>query len=83
MFEQLAGEWHSKISFRLAIINAVGWGFNSGGAFGMMILKAFFLNASKAELAGYLLYSLAAMAAAIRFYFLAVSRAREQTLNRA
>jgi hypothetical protein len=76
MFEQLSA-WDSKITLRGAIINAIGFGFVAGMTFGVFILRTVLLRApvryQLAEL-GYLIVSLAL---AVRFYFLAMSRAGE------
>jgi len=79
MFEQLP-EWHSKISFRLALVNAIGFGFTAGMGFGILVLKAVLLHATRLELLEYLLYLAISIGAAIRFCFLSVSRAKEQRL---
>lgn len=79
MFEQLQPEgWLSKVTLRLAIVNAIGWAFSAGMAFGILILKAVLLHATYVESATFLVYLVIALALAIRFYYLAMARAHEQ-----
>ncbi len=76
MFEQLPA-WHSKISLRGAILNAIGCGFTAGIAFGAFAVKFALLRVPIGYQAADLSYLVVALAMAIRFYFLAMSRARE------
>jgi len=79
MFEQLQPEgWLSKVSLRGAIINAVGFGFTAGMAFGILILKAVLLRATYAESGKFFIFLVIALALAVRFYYLAMARARDQ-----
>jgi len=73
MFEQLPA-WHSKISLRAAIFNAIGFGFVAGFALGVFVISV--LRVSEHPL-GMLIDTVVAMALAIRFGFLAISRAQE------
>jgi hypothetical protein len=76
MFEQLPA-WHSKISLRGAILNAIGFGFAAGVAFGAFVVKFVLLRVPVLYQAADLCYLVVALALAVRFYFLAMSRARE------
>jgi len=79
MFEQLQPEgWLSKVSLRGAILNAIGFGFVAGMTLGVLILKAILLRVPYLSLGEDLLYLVVASAASMRFYFLAMSRARSQ-----
>jgi len=78
MFEQLPA-WHSKISLRAAVLNAIAFGFAAGIALGAFVVKVTLLRIPVLYQAVDLFYLVAALAVAIRFYFLAMSRAREST----
>ncbi|HTR23326.1 MAG TPA: hypothetical protein VMI10_05035 [Terriglobales bacterium] len=78
MFEQLPA-WHSKISLRVAILNAIACGFAAGIALGAFVVKVALLRIPVLYQVADLFYLVAALAAAVRFYFLAMSRARENT----
>jgi len=76
MFEQLPA-WHSKISLRGAILNAIAFGFTAGIALGAFIVKFVLLRTPVLYQAADLFYLFVALALAVRFYFLAMARARE------
>ena len=79
MFRELPLGWDSKISLRGAMLNAVGFGFAAGIAFGVLIVKALLLSVRYPELVELLLLLVTSIAVATRFYFLAMSRAQEQS----
>ena len=69
--------WDSKISLRGATLNALGFGFAAGTGFGIFILRLVLLRVpvlSQLPDSGYLV---PALALAARFYFIAMSRARD------
>ena len=76
MFEQLPA-WDSKITLRGALLNAIGFGFVAGMAFGVFSLRVVVLRVPVLSEMLDLAYFLVALALASRFYFLAMSRARE------
>ena len=76
MFEQLPA-WDSKITLRIAIIDAIGFGFTAGMGFGVFIFRLVVLRFPLIYQLADVGYSVVALALAIRFYFLAMSRARE------
>ncbi len=76
MFEQLPA-WDSKITLRGAIINAIGFGFAAGMCFGVFILKTLLMRVAVLPQLPELGYFAMSIALAVRFYFLAMSRARE------
>jgi len=79
MFEQLQPDgWLSKLSLRGAITNAIGFGFVAGLGVGLMIGKAFWFSLTYWELAKQFAFVAVSVAAAIRLYFLAMSRVKEQ-----
>jgi len=77
MFEQLPA-WHSKISLRVAILDAIGFGFTAGLGFGTLLLNALHRALDSWQLVVLPLSTVFALALAIRFYFLAISRAGEK-----
>jgi hypothetical protein len=76
MFEQLSA-WDSKISLRRAMLDAIGFGFVAGMAFGVAVLRLVRLHVPLPNLTGDLLYIAVALALTVRFYLLAMSRVRE------
>jgi hypothetical protein len=76
MFEQLSA-WDSKITLRGAMLNAIGFGFVAGMGFGVFVLRFVLLRTPLLYELANLAYFVFALALAIRFYFLAMSRARE------
>lgn len=76
MFEQLPA-WDSKITLRAAILNAIGFGFAAGMCLGIFFVSLVRLRLPVLDQLGELVYFVVALALAVRFYFLAVSRARE------
>lgn len=76
MFEQLQA-WDSKITLRGAMLNAIGFGFVAGMGFGVLVLGFVLLRMPLLYQLGEVAYFVVALALAIRFYFLAMSRARE------
>jgi hypothetical protein len=82
MFKQLP-EWHSKISLRGAMFNAIGFGFVAGTTFGILILSVFRLHVANLEIGMFLFYLVLSLALVVRFYFLAISRVRAQHSSRA
>lgn len=76
MFEQLPA-WDRKITLRIAVLNAIGFGFVAGMAFGVFLLKVMLLRVPVLVQLEGLGYFIASLALAVRFYFLAMSRARE------
>lgn len=76
MFEQLQA-WDSKITLRGAMLNAIGFGFVAGMLFGVLFLRFALLRMPLLNQLGDAAYFAVALALAIRFYFLAMSRARE------
>lgn len=76
MFEQLSA-WDSKITLRGAILNAVGFGFVAGMCFGVFVLKTLLMGVPVLSQFAELGYFAVSVALAVRFYFLAMSRARE------
>jgi hypothetical protein len=76
MFEQLSA-WDSKISLRGAMLDAIGFGFVAGMAFGVAVLRLVLLHVPLLNLTRDLLYIAVALALAVRFYLLAMSRVRE------
>ena len=76
MFEQLSA-WDSKITLRGAILNAIGFGFVAGMTLGMFIIRTVQLRIPVLFQLADLGYFVVSLALAVRFYFLAMSRARE------
>ncbi len=76
MFEQLTS-WDSKITLRGAMLNAVGFGFVAGMCCGVFILKTLLMGVPVLSQLAELGYFAVSTAFAVRFYFLAMSRARE------
>ena len=76
MFEQLPA-WNSKITLRRAVLNAIGFGFVAGMGFGIFILRLVLLRVPVLHQLADLGYFLVALALAVRFYFLAMTRAHE------
>lgn len=76
MFEQLPA-WDSKITLRGAMLNAIGFGFVAGIGFGVFLLRLGVLRMPALYKMADVIYFAVALALAIRFYFLAMSRARE------
>jgi len=76
MFEQLPA-WGSKITLRGAMLNAIGFGFVAGIGFGVFVLRTVLLHTPFLYQLADAAYFVVALALAIRFYFLAMSRARE------
>jgi hypothetical protein len=76
MFEQ-PPMWHSKISMRGAMLNAIGFGFVAGMAFGVFVLSIVRLRVPLFGQTGDLLYIVIALVLSVRFYLLAMTRARE------
>ena len=76
MFEQLPA-WDSKITIRIAMLNAIGFGFAAGMVFGILTLKFVLLRVPLLSELPDLGYFVVTLALAVRFYFLAMSRARE------
>jgi len=78
MFEQLPA-WHSKISLRVALLNAIGFGFTTGMCCTFILTSV--LRAPRLDSYGWVMLPLSAVFStgmAIRFYFLAMSRSRER-----
>lgn len=75
MFEQLPA-WDSKITLRGAMRNAIAFGFVAGIGFGVFLLRLGVLRFPTLYQAD-VVYFAVALALAIRFYFLAMSRARK------
>jgi len=74
MFEQLQPDgWLSKLSLRGAILNAIGFGFVAGLGLGFLIERFSWVRRIDWVL---LVYSVVSLAGAVRFYFIAMSRAR-------
>jgi len=78
MFGQLSA-WDRKISPRGAMLDAIGFGFVAGMAFGVAVLRLVLLHVPLLNLTGDLLYIAVALALTVRFYLLAMSRVREST----
>ena len=76
MFEQLQA-WDSKITLRGAMLNAIGFGFVAGMGFGIFIVRFVLLRTPLLYQLADVAYFVVALALAIRFYFLAMSRARD------
>jgi hypothetical protein len=76
MFEQLSA-WDSKITPRGATLNAIGFGLVAGTCFGIFVLRLVLLRVPVRSQLADLGYFVVALALAVRFYFLAMSRARE------
>jgi len=76
MFQQLSA-WDSKITLRGALLNAIGFGFVAGMGFGIFVLRLVLLRVPMLSQLPDLAYFVVALALAVRFYFLAMSRARE------
>jgi hypothetical protein len=76
MFEQLSA-WDSKITLRIAMLDAIGFGFAAGMCFGIFIVRWMLLRVPVLHQLGELGYFVAALVLAVRFYFLAMSRARD------
>jgi hypothetical protein len=76
MFEQLSA-WDSKITLRGAMLNAIGFGFVAGMGFGTFVLRLVLLRVAVLSQLPDLGYFVVALSLAVRFYFLAMSRARE------
>jgi len=76
MFEQLSA-WDSKITLRGAMLNAISFGFVAGMGFGIFVLRLVLLRVPVLSQLPDLGYFVVALALAVRFYFLAMSRARE------
>jgi hypothetical protein len=76
MFEQLSA-WDSKITLRGAMLNAMGFAFVAGMGFGIFVLRLVLLRVPVLSQLPDLGYFVVALALAVRFYFLAIIRARE------
>jgi len=76
MFEQLPA-WHSKITLRGAVLNAIGFGFVAGMTFGVFILRTVLLRTPVLFQLAELGYFVVSLSLAVRFYFLTMSRVRE------
>jgi hypothetical protein len=76
MFEQLSA-WDNKITLRGAMLNAIGFGFVAGMGFGIFVLRLAVLRVPVLSQLPDLGYFIVALALAVRFYLLAMSRARE------
>ncbi len=69
--------WHSKISMRGAMLNAIGFGFVAGMVFGVFVFSIVRLRVPLFSQTGDLLYIAVALVLSVRFYLLAMIRARE------
>ena len=76
MFEQIPDS-NSKITLRGAMFNAIGFGFVAGMGFGIFILRLAQLRVPVLSQLPDLGCFVGSLALAVRFYFLAMSRARE------
>jgi hypothetical protein len=76
MFEQLPA-WNSKITLSGAVLNAIAFGFVAGIFFGIFMLRLVLLRAPVRYQLADLGYFVVALALAVHFYFLAMSRAHE------
>jgi hypothetical protein len=76
MFEQLPA-WDHKITLSGAILNAIGWGFVAGMSIGVSLEAFVLLRTPSLYQLEFVAYFVVALALAIRFYFLAMSRAHE------
>ena len=76
VFEQLSA-WDSKTTLRSAMLNAIGFGFVAGIGFGIFILRLVLLRVPVLSQLPDLGYFVVALALAVRFYFLAMSRVCE------
>ncbi len=76
MFEQVPA-WHGKIALRGAVLNAIGFGFVAGMTLGVFIVRTVQLRIPVLFQLADLGYFVVSLALAVRFYFLAMSRARE------
>jgi hypothetical protein len=81
MFEELPLAWDSNISLRGAMFSAIGWGFNAGMAFGVFVFSIF-QHATSLHIGVFLSYLVISLALVVRFYFLVLSRVREQPSSR-
>jgi len=78
MFAELPVAWDSKISLGSAILSAAGWGFNAGLAFGILFMSVFRFRTGALAIGMLSVYLGLSLAAAIRFYFLAMTRVQER-----
>ena len=76
MFGQLPA-WHSKTTLRGAVLNAIGFGFVAGMTLGVFILRTVLLRVPVLLQLADLGYFVVSLALVVRFYFLAMTRARE------
>jgi len=78
MFEQLPA-WHSKVSLRVALLDAIGFGFTTGMCCTFMLTSI--LRGPRLDAYGWVmlpLFTVFSTGMAIRFYFLVISRVREK-----
>jgi hypothetical protein len=78
MFEQLPA-WHSKISLRAAMLNAIGFGFTTGMCCTLMLTSA--LRGPRLDAYGWVmlpLFTVFSAGMAIRLHFIVLSRLREE-----
>ncbi len=76
MFEQLSA-WDSNITLRGAMLSAIAFGFAGGMTCGVFILRTLVLRVPVLYQLAELGYLAVCLGLAVRFYFFAMSRARE------